>query len=315
MPVMGTGPTFPEGVLVGEGPGREEAEEGQPFVGSTGRELDAALAKAGLLRSRMYLLNATCCQPPPSKSEPMMERAVACCAPAFRAQLYKVPATVPVFAMGRWAAAAVTGQSKGVMESRGFIRELGERKLIISWHPTYAAFRNPYEWGAFELDLDRFARLLNGQLQPAPRRIVTRPTVKDVRAVAEDGWVAFDIETSPAKGDESGVTGRHPTRARLRSVGLGNQVWGLAHYWGTDPLVEGAIIELLANADVMKVGHNIIWFDIPVLRRHGIQVRNYVDTRDMRRAMSATSQLSLRYLASILTDSPPWKEADSDGAK
>lgn len=109
------------GLLVGEGPGREEVEQGRPFVGPTGRELDLALAEVGLSRSRLLVINATCCRPPPGKADALMRKACDACRPAFLAQLATVPKATPVFAMGRWARYQLTGKATGLFEHRGFI--------------------------------------------------------------------------------------------------------------------------------------------------------------------------------------------------
>ena len=67
---------------------------------------------------------------------------------------------------------------------------------------------------------------------------------------------------------------------------------------------------MLSNSSIIKVFHNGWMFDQPVLRRYGVKVRNAKDTRDMRRAVSATSRLSLRHLTSIYSDFAPWKEVE-----
>ncbi len=123
-PVLGKGPAVPEGVLIGEGPSREDAETGRPFVGSTGRQLDLLLAEAGLVRSRLFLGNATCCHPPPqARTKPAFRKAVQACWPALVAQLATFDENTPTFAMGQWAVLSLTGKDKGVLTARGFIRQ------------------------------------------------------------------------------------------------------------------------------------------------------------------------------------------------
>ena len=51
-------------VFVGEAPGREEDEQGKPFVGSAGRLLDKLLGEAGLGREEVYIANILKCRPP-----------------------------------------------------------------------------------------------------------------------------------------------------------------------------------------------------------------------------------------------------------
>jgi DNA polymerase len=53
--VAGEGPQNSEIMLVGQNPGREEAEQGRPFVGESGRYLDTVLNKNNLDRSRLYI--------------------------------------------------------------------------------------------------------------------------------------------------------------------------------------------------------------------------------------------------------------------
>lgn len=120
---MGEGPAVPRAVLIGEGPGAEEEEMRKPFCGPTGRQLDEELYAVGLPRRDLLVLNAMACRPTPGATEGMKQRATRCCRPALLAQLAHVPETLPVLAMGKWAALAVTGKSKGIMDTRGFIHE------------------------------------------------------------------------------------------------------------------------------------------------------------------------------------------------
>jgi uracil-DNA glycosylase family protein len=55
--VFGEGPRKARIMLVGEMPGDREDREGRPFVGPAGRELDRALAEAGIERDAVYVTN------------------------------------------------------------------------------------------------------------------------------------------------------------------------------------------------------------------------------------------------------------------
>jgi hypothetical protein len=57
------------------------------------------------------------------------------------------------------------------------------------------------------------------------------------------------------------------------------------------------------------------WFDMRVLSRYGIKVNNMADTRDMRRAISVTSRLSLGYMGSLYLDIEDWKLKGGDDEK
>ena len=56
--VFGEGPRDADLMFVGEQPGDQEDRAGEPFVGPSGRLLDAALDAAGIDRARVYVTNA-----------------------------------------------------------------------------------------------------------------------------------------------------------------------------------------------------------------------------------------------------------------
>jgi uracil-DNA glycosylase family 4 len=113
----------PKGLLVGDFPGAEDVEAGVPFSGATGRTLDKELEDVKLYRPQLLVLNAILCQPS-SKRDADMRAACKACRPAFKAQLAKLVAeapNTPVAALGKWASYQLTGKTKGVGSSHGFI--------------------------------------------------------------------------------------------------------------------------------------------------------------------------------------------------
>lgn len=120
-PVLGEGPVSARGVMLGEGPGRDEAERGLPFVGPTGRELDDLLLQVKLKRADLFLLNSMCCPPTMGKTLADMKKATECCRPAVIGQLSKLRNEFHVFAMGKWASFSITGSAKGLKKGRGFL--------------------------------------------------------------------------------------------------------------------------------------------------------------------------------------------------
>ncbi|MFY9718792.1 MAG: DNA polymerase [Candidatus Cybelea sp.] len=62
--MKGEGPDGAEIMLVGSGPGGYEDAAGRPFIGKSGRYLDAMLADAGIDRAKSFVTNATRCRPP-----------------------------------------------------------------------------------------------------------------------------------------------------------------------------------------------------------------------------------------------------------
>jgi uracil-DNA glycosylase family 4 len=317
-PVLGEVPLHNQGVLVGEGPGYEEVSTGRPFSGSTGMQLDESLAAAGLNRGKLVVLNATCCLPPPNakNDEKAFRKAVDCCRPSFVAQRHS-SWRKPHFVMGKWAWYALAGRvpKGGLSEGRGFLRKTArDVPYIATWHPTFAFFYNPFEWGAFEIDLARFKRMLNGTLRAGPSKLLTRVTARDVHALVREGLpIAVDIETAPEHPDRR-WTGKDPTRARLRTIGLGNTRWGLSFVWKKAPRSLRELVQKVIRTN-LTVWHNGAWFDHRVLRRYGFEIGKWEDTRDARRALSSTSRLALGYNASLYDDCEPWKEDDEQDEK
>jgi DNA polymerase len=62
--VMGDGNVDANIVLIGEAPGRNEDEQGLPFVGAAGKLLDQMLEEAGIKRSDVYITNIVKYRPP-----------------------------------------------------------------------------------------------------------------------------------------------------------------------------------------------------------------------------------------------------------
>ena len=73
----GFGPHNTGLMLLGEGPGKEEARKGAPFVGKAGAELDGYMKRAGLRRDAFYVTNCVKCHPPGDR-DPTAEE-LACC--------------------------------------------------------------------------------------------------------------------------------------------------------------------------------------------------------------------------------------------
>ena len=82
--VFGVGDENADWLFVGEGPGAEEDQRGEPFVGQAGRLLDNMLASIGLTRGvDTYIANVVKCRPPGNRTpEPPKPRSASriCCA-------------------------------------------------------------------------------------------------------------------------------------------------------------------------------------------------------------------------------------------
>jgi uracil-DNA glycosylase family 4 len=325
-PVLGSLPTQPAiGVLVGEGPGEVEVQTGRPFTGPTGRALDVHLADQGLPRSRLAIINATACLPPTGfKTPASLSAATKCCAPLFNEQARRLR-NLPALGMGSAAGQAWSGKKRAVQGgknvARGFVRPSpvaaegqagASSQWILTWHPSFALFKSPWNRGEFLADLARFGRLVRGELEAEP--IVIPATPKNLASLIEEQRdlkqpLACDIETGPGRGMPA-HTGKDPTRASLRCIGFGSVTRGLVFMAGEQsPLVRAT----LKDPALTKVFMNGEFFDKPVLKRHVFPVVNTVDIREKRYVLAPESRLSLGYQASLYCDVPPWKEEEGEG--
>ena len=64
-------------MFIGEGPGKNEDEQGVPFVGAAGKMLDKLIESIGLTRKDIYIANVVKCRPPGNR-DPLPEEVDAC---------------------------------------------------------------------------------------------------------------------------------------------------------------------------------------------------------------------------------------------
>ncbi len=72
--VPGKGNFHSDVIFVGEAPGKNEDEKGEPFIGIAGKKLSAALEDAGVSREKVYITNIVKCRPPKNRVPTTMER-------------------------------------------------------------------------------------------------------------------------------------------------------------------------------------------------------------------------------------------------
>lgn len=65
--VMGDGNPDAKIVFIGEAPGKQEDDQGLPFVGASGKFLNSMLESAGMVRSDVYITNIVKYRPPENR--------------------------------------------------------------------------------------------------------------------------------------------------------------------------------------------------------------------------------------------------------
>ena len=154
-------------MFVGEAPGRDEDEQGLPFVGRSGRLLDRMLAAIGLDRASVYIANVVPWRPPGNRTPTPQETEI--CKPFVARQIELVDPDVLIF-LGGASAAALAGTTEGITRLRGrwLTYDTGRRRIraMATLHPAYL-LRQPIQKRLAFRDFLALKRAL-GEAAPSP---------------------------------------------------------------------------------------------------------------------------------------------------
>ncbi|MDY6769516.1 MAG: uracil-DNA glycosylase [Candidatus Nanohaloarchaea archaeon] len=147
--VPATGAMDADTMLVGEAPGADEVEQGEPFVGRAGQVLDEVLRDLGVDRGAVYITNLVKVRPPDNRDPTAAE--IAAWQPVLDAELDRVdPGTV--VPLGNFATKELTGTEKGISEVHGTVFRRDGRRILPTFHPA-ATLYNPDTRPLLEEDL------------------------------------------------------------------------------------------------------------------------------------------------------------------
>lgn len=139
--VFGVGDPNARLMFIGEGPGRDEDLQGEPFVGAAGKLLDKMIGAMGLSRSRVYIANIVKCRPPRNRDPEPDE--VSACEPFLKAQIQAIRPDA-IVALGRYAAQTLLRDQTPITRMRGRWHEYDGIPLMPTYHPAYL-LRNEQE--------------------------------------------------------------------------------------------------------------------------------------------------------------------------
>lgn len=166
--VFGTGSQNARLMFVGEGPGRDEDLQGEPFVGAAGQLLDKMIEAMGLTRAQVYIANIVKCRPPRNR-DPEPDEVMAC-EPFLKAQIGAIRPEV-IVALGRYAAQTLLGDATAISRLRGRWRDYEGIALMPTFHPAYL-LRNPGDKRAVWEDLKQVIKRMG--LTPAAAKSASR---------------------------------------------------------------------------------------------------------------------------------------------
>ena len=157
--VYGVGNPNAHLVLVGEAPGREEDQQGEPFVGEAGRLLDRILQAMGMRRDDVYICNVLKCRPPDNR-DPQPDEVATCEAFLIR-QIAAIKPQV-IIGLGRFAVHSLLKSKVPISRIRGEWQSFHGTPLMPTYHPAYL-LRNPEGKRDVWEDMKAVLRRLNGE--------------------------------------------------------------------------------------------------------------------------------------------------------
>jgi len=138
--VFGVGNPRAEVMFIGEGPGRDEDLQREPFVGRAGQLLtDIIVRGMGLRRDEVYIANVIKCRPPDNRNPEPDE--VESCEPFLLKQIELVKPRI-IVALGKFAAQTLLKTKVPIMRLRGIWHEFHGIKIMPTLHTAYL-LRNP----------------------------------------------------------------------------------------------------------------------------------------------------------------------------
>jgi len=148
--VFGVGNPNADIVFVGEAPGADEDEQGEPFVGKAGKLLTETLSTLGFRRDEVYICNILKCRPPNNRDPLPAE--VEKCEPYLLKQLSLIKPKI-IVALGRIAGNTLLKKNETLSNLRRNIFNYYDIPFFVTFHPA-AILRNPNWKRDFEKDLE-----------------------------------------------------------------------------------------------------------------------------------------------------------------
>ena len=138
--VFGVGDINAQLMFIGEAPGADEDEQGEPFVGKAGQLLTKIIQTMGLTRDSVYIGNILKCRPdtPGQASgnrKPTPEE-MQTCIPYLHEQIDLIRPKV-IVALGATAVEGLLGKTIGITRLRGQWRTYRGIPLMPTYHPAY----------------------------------------------------------------------------------------------------------------------------------------------------------------------------------
>ena len=188
--VFGSGSPSADVMIVGEGPGQQEDEQGLPFVGRSGQLLETLLGEIGLARADVYIANVVKCRPPRNR-DPRPDE-IDACKGYLRRQIQLVDPTV-VVTLGNFSSKLLLRTETGITRLRGTVYEWWGRHLVPTFHPAAALRGGERVANDIRADLALVRSVIDGRLPSATTTDTTIPRDADSGASGDDAGPQLDL--------------------------------------------------------------------------------------------------------------------------
>ncbi len=130
--VPGKGNFHSDVIFVGEAPGKNEDEKGEPFIGIAGKKLSMALEDAGISREDVYITNIVKCRPPKNRVPTAIERET--CQDYLKQEIIIIKPKI-ICVLGNTAFNSLLGGSE-IIKFRGKLVRKDNQLYFLTVHPA-----------------------------------------------------------------------------------------------------------------------------------------------------------------------------------
>lgn len=130
--VPGKGNFKSDVIIVGEAPGKNEDENGEPFIGIAGKKLSKALEDAGISREEVYITNIVKCRPPKNRVPTTVERST--CQEYLKQEIAIIKPKI-ICVLGNTAFNSLLGGSE-IIKFRGKLVKKDKQLYFLTVHPA-----------------------------------------------------------------------------------------------------------------------------------------------------------------------------------
>tara|TARA_Y100000310_G_scaffold37615_1_gene35300 strand:+ start:1864 stop:2439 length:576 start_codon:yes stop_codon:yes gene_type:complete len=139
--VPGKGNQNADIIFIGEAPGKNEDQYGEPFIGTAGKKLDDALENVGLTRNNVYITNIVKCRPPNNRIPNDVEKAM--CSSYLKDEIAIINPKI-ICLLGNTSFYSILG-GKEISKNHGRFVSKDNRMYFITFHPAATIYNQKLE--------------------------------------------------------------------------------------------------------------------------------------------------------------------------